>query len=323
MASYPLPPWLQPRGTDPASAFISAFHAGASVAGERARLQMQAQEFSTKLAVQQQQLEQESMRREQQLEITKAYHQAEVGLKQQQLDQAQQRVNLSAKTAAERFAAQREYDGLVQSGTSPDEAALKVGPRLFGSMSGFGAVANAVRERKMPFVPTKMNVGGTEMIQESPKRWAQVPATAQGGNLASSVIGPDGKPVVGIVADPRGHWHNVPRGTSTMGIRNLMNKLLTDNPSVSEYVAGEKDPATLEKGSMQQARYQRVKRQYDELQAELSKGQPSGGNAPAGTNATKRFRWDAATGKILPTDTTSTPSASPQYDLTGSDEEEE
>lgn len=94
-------PWLRPA--DPASHFIQAYHAAGQLAAERARLQHQSQLQAVQMAVRQQEQEQRSLEEQQRMAMEKAYHDQEMGLREQQLAATQERIKQSADIALQRW----------------------------------------------------------------------------------------------------------------------------------------------------------------------------------------------------------------------------
>lgn len=157
-----IPPWIRPPD-DPAQAYISAYHAGAAVAGEQAKLQVQANAQANEIAVAEQRLQEQHMREQQQMEMTKAYHDATIGLRQQQLATAQEKIQQAGQLAATRSLALQAYQSDLASGLKPAEAALRH-PELFPSMAGFGATARVLQEQQEPFHVTTETVDGQKIF---------------------------------------------------------------------------------------------------------------------------------------------------------------
>ena len=204
MASYPIPPWLQPRGEDPASAYLNGYRASASVAEANARMQQQANEANTHLAVQKQQMDMEYARQQQQLAMTQAMHDAQLGIKRDQLAQAgaiaQQKMqqgamalSMKASQMASRLDAQKRYEDMVASGVPADEAMLQLGDRLWNSAGGMAALAKGVHDRKAPpFMPSIKSFpttsGGTvDALNVRPNAWVTVPRGTSGPGEAQPI----------------------------------------------------------------------------------------------------------------------------------------
>ena len=138
MANYPIAPWLHPQDT--VAPYVQGLHLGAQLQQERQRLSQQANEASVRAQLQQQQLEQESMQAQQRLEVQKAQHQQELALKQQELAQHQQTIQMATEQAAKKYAAMQAYQQEVASGGDPLKAILKYGPAM-GQQSSAEAAA--------------------------------------------------------------------------------------------------------------------------------------------------------------------------------------
>lgn len=126
--NYALPPWLASRpAPNPAEAFISNLGHGIAIGQQSARAAqeyaMQAQRLAAAereqqrreaqdqamLEFKQQQLQEQSLIDQQKLEVEKAYREQQGMLKMDALKQQQAKVDLAARMAAAKLAAQREY----------------------------------------------------------------------------------------------------------------------------------------------------------------------------------------------------------------------
>lgn len=125
--AYPIPSYLE-HPADLAGNMLAGFQAGASVAKAQAQLDQEAQQAGIQMAERQRQMEMQQRHQQQQLEMTRAYHDATVGLRKAQLDQAQQKIQLATVTAARRFQAQQSVQQRTQelvSGGMPIEQATR------------------------------------------------------------------------------------------------------------------------------------------------------------------------------------------------------
>lgn len=142
---YDIPPWLRPA--DAVGPYVQGLHLGAQLTQERQRLAAQASEAATRAALQQQQIEQESMLAQQRMEVARAQQQQEIGLKQQELAQRQQTIQMATEQAARKFAAMQAYQQeIAQPGADPLKAILKYGPAMGQQGS---AEAAAIRAQQM------------------------------------------------------------------------------------------------------------------------------------------------------------------------------
>lgn len=145
MANYPIAPWLHPQDT--VGPYVQGLHLGAQLQQERARLSQQANEAAVRAQLQQQQIEQESMQAQQRLEIQRAQQQQEVALKQQELAQNQQKIQMATEQAARKYAALQAYQQeIAQPGADPLKAILKYGPAMGQQASPEAA---AIRAQQM------------------------------------------------------------------------------------------------------------------------------------------------------------------------------
>lgn len=138
MADYPLPPWLTPR-TDPAQAFVTSMHLGAQIAQQQNQLQAEQERAQMETQARQQALQQQTLRAQQQIEMQRAYHDAVVGLRQDQLDQVSQANQLKAQVAARKFAAQQQFRQRVAAGEPASKVMMELGPEMGASAGDFGA----------------------------------------------------------------------------------------------------------------------------------------------------------------------------------------
>lgn len=128
MATYPIAPWLHPQDT--VGPYVQGLHLGAQLQQERQRLSQQAAESAVRAQMQQEQMERESMIAQQRIEVSKAQQQQEVALKQQELAQHQQTIQLATEAAARKFQAMQAYQAEVSGGGDPLKAILKYGPAM-------------------------------------------------------------------------------------------------------------------------------------------------------------------------------------------------
>lgn len=149
--NYAIPPWLQPK-SNPGEEYITAYRAGSAIAAEKAQLAQRAEEAGMQAQIRQQQLAQESRENAQRIEVESAYRSQQIGLRKQALDQAQQKIEAQAASAARRFAAQEAIKADIAAGV-PHAAAFLKHPEAYSSMSGVAGLAAMEQERAQPFVP--------------------------------------------------------------------------------------------------------------------------------------------------------------------------
>jgi hypothetical protein len=150
MPEYPIPPWLRPP-PDPGEEYVQAFHAGATIAGEQARLNAQAIQS-------QQQHEMEKQR----MEIARQTQNLQLGLQKQELDLQSQQVQIKTQEAARQFQAQQTFKQLIDSGVDPAKALLQVGPGLGISMTGAAQLYKQTLPQEPPQAMT--TPGGREYL---------------------------------------------------------------------------------------------------------------------------------------------------------------
>lgn len=129
MANYPIAPWLHPQDT--VGPYVQGLHLGAQLQQERQRLSQQASQAAVKAQMDQEQMERETMIAQQRIEVSKAQQQQEVALKQQELAQHQQTIQLATEAAARKFQAMQSYQQeLAQPGADPLKLIMKYGPAM-------------------------------------------------------------------------------------------------------------------------------------------------------------------------------------------------
>lgn len=165
MATYPIAPWLHPQDT--VGPYVQGLHLGAQLQQERQRLSQQAAEAAVRAQMQQEQMERESMIAQQRIEVSKAQQQQEVALKQQELAQHQQTIQMATEQAARKFQAMQAYQSEVAGGGDPLKAILKYGPAMGQQASAEAAAirASQLAARQgpggLPNVPV-MKLGSTQ-----------------------------------------------------------------------------------------------------------------------------------------------------------------
>lgn len=130
-------PWL--KAPDIAGEYLRGLSIGSQVAESRARLQQQATHEAMQAQIQQQQLQQRSLEDAQRIQVSKAYHDAELGLKEQQLQQVQQLNAQKTKQAAMKLQAQSRFNQVYKETGDVQKA-------LFAS--GMGTPQNVLAARK-------------------------------------------------------------------------------------------------------------------------------------------------------------------------------
>lgn len=256
--SYPIP---NIKPADPAAHWLQGVSAGVAIAQARNSAELQAQ----RLQAEERQQETENLRRQQQMEISAQQSAAELGLRKAELDQANKKIDLAAQTVANKFAAQQQYQDMVNSGLSPEEAAMKIGPALMTG-SEMGAIFRNQRYAQKPeFFNTpggnEVGVYGGRLTQLR----AQKPSNLEGGAIQSvPVRAPDGSIISGMVG--------MPTGTGDWNVRSLPDmqakraaqaektiKRLEESPFGPDLLSGAKEP----KNPKYAEAYKSAKAQYD------------------------------------------------------------
>lgn len=259
---------------------------------EKQRAQQDQQQIQMEAQIKSQQLHQKALQDQQELQVQKAYHDQQIGLRQKQLDQAQQIVTQKTQAAARQFAAQQRFQQMVTAGEDPDKAALTIGPELFGdSMAGFAGVAKEVYQRGHPFVPSTKTVDGVKLVQESPNRWARVPtpSSVSGQPLQlSPILDPSGRPVPGAGAYTSGTGGSRPFVFPRVKVEDPAANFLKDpqNAPYVPYLTGEKP---IPKEKLLKAKVEAVKKRYEALKSAKSDGADSGRQRYTYNPTTKKF----------------------------------
>lgn len=143
--AYEIPSWIRPPG-NLAQDWLSGMQAGAGIARQRAELQQQAQIANLHADVQAQQMQMQAERQRQMLQMQKAYHDQITQIRQDQLAQQQQKIDLANQTAARKMMATMEYQKRVSGGEDPSAVMLELGPVMGASGGDMAAAMRAQRE---------------------------------------------------------------------------------------------------------------------------------------------------------------------------------
>lgn len=105
-------PWLHPA--DEAANYLKGIAIGQQAAEAQARLQEQQNRVAMEAQIHQQTLQQKSLEDAQRIQVTKADHDAEIGLQQQRLQEVQQVNAQKARDAAIKLSAQARFNKVYQ-----------------------------------------------------------------------------------------------------------------------------------------------------------------------------------------------------------------
>jgi hypothetical protein len=119
----PATPWLQPA--DPASEYLKGLQIGASIAHENARLSQESARMTMEAQARQETARRESLMEQQRIDVTKAYQEAQAGLKKQQLQQAAQVNAQKTHAAAMLMAEEHAFAGDIAGGLPVEQAWLR------------------------------------------------------------------------------------------------------------------------------------------------------------------------------------------------------
>lgn len=119
-----IPPWL--RSPDIASDFLRGVAEGGQLAAEKARLNQEAVRTQMEASARAQVQQQENLREQTRLMTEKAYHDAEIGLAKQQLDEAAMVNRAKLESTARKAMASQRLSTLLSQGVPIDQALLQV-----------------------------------------------------------------------------------------------------------------------------------------------------------------------------------------------------
>ena len=177
MPSGTIPSWLQPA--DPARNFLQAYQAGAQIQQANRRLQQSQQEMDQQYAAQQQKqdldqkklaAEQEreknqALQEQQQLEVTKSYHDQQIGMQQDRLKQAKAASDARIQQAAQRYGQQMQ----IQQRAAGIHAAVDAGTMT--QEEGDNQIARLAVETSMgtPQAPAALRAAQSAEPAQAPK----------------------------------------------------------------------------------------------------------------------------------------------------------
>jgi hypothetical protein len=148
--NYSLPSWLEGDPTASAKNWLSGVQIGAAIGEAKNKLKAQQQQFAVEAQQKQDQVTASALKEAQELQVSKAYNDQQVSLKQQQLKIADEKVGAEIQKAARQFQAQQAYqkdfESGVQSGLSEDEAAKSA---MFKNLSMFGSTGGGAMARSL------------------------------------------------------------------------------------------------------------------------------------------------------------------------------
>lgn len=234
--AYPIPPWLNVTP----EAFGEAAYKGATIRMERARLAQQAQESmqragiaAAELSARAQAQQQANLREQQEMEISRAMHEAQIGLKTRELDQAEQEIGLesmktqmSVEAATRKSAAQQEAAARIRAGEEPSKVWAELGPAIGLTGAGLAAaVKKPFQFRGAEPVPGRPDL---DAIQTSTDQWRVLPKKPEVPESIKGVpvMDEEGNPIRGVFGTPNANGgitvHNIPQPTTGAAIDKLV-----------------------------------------------------------------------------------------------------
>lgn len=223
MANYPIPPWLHGNNPTELAALAQAGQKASIQFGmERQRMQQQQQMAEMELVAKQAAQEQAQMRQAQELQVEKAYKDASLGLRQQELAQQEQRINSQVKVASQKAMAQAEASRRIAAGEDPSKVWMEMGPMLGAPASSMAALAGGQTPMNYPGAQTIEGLPEDlfKGVQTGPRTRAivRLPQKFEGSSVSSvPVTDENGEPIEGVFGVPNATGgvsiHNVPKKT--------------------------------------------------------------------------------------------------------------
>lgn len=275
---YSLPQWLN-RPTDTTTPLMHGMALGAQIQQERARLQQQAQIAQMEAQARSQEAQQRAVREQQEIAMQQARLDAERGLREQELAQHQQHLQLAVDQAQRQVSAHMRYKQMVDSGVDPAKALLDVGPDLGISMTGAAQLYKETQPRPPVAPPGVEEYGGKKFVRFTQPNGTihmqqihQTPDEQVGDVTSRRVLDTEGNPLKDMIAVPAANG-----GTHVMRLiskrtqlaQTRLNQLLRD-PIIGSYLIADREPERLntDKKGQYEARlsqYKKVKDEYDKL----------------------------------------------------------
>lgn len=147
----------------------------AQVAQEaRARLEENARQFDTEAELQKRRIEQSARLEMHRAEISKAYHDAQLGIARDRLDETRKINEEKAISAARQALAKNRLDEMIRGGQDPVRSALS----LSGDLAMPGASIASLAKAAQPQIPPTLNTqtkDGETYYQSGSRGWVHVP----------------------------------------------------------------------------------------------------------------------------------------------------
>lgn len=143
---------------------------------EQQKINQQAQSAAMEASIQQQRLQEASLRAEQEMKIKSQYDQQMLGLKSQELQGQQAAIQLRAQEAAQKFAAQQEYEAGLRAGGDKNELFMRLGPRMGMHGSEFNDLLGASEPQGASVPPevyslAKQGLPGRAAVKIGKNQW--------------------------------------------------------------------------------------------------------------------------------------------------------
>lgn len=146
-------PWVG-KPADPAAEYAKGLQIGSQIWEAEQRLQAQQQQHAQDMALRQQQIDQNARIESQRIEITKAYHDAQIGVQKQRLEDYRKINDFKIQQTALQFAARQRMSQRIAAKEDPFRVMLEE-----GAAAGIGgpAMASAARAQQasLPLAPVQ------------------------------------------------------------------------------------------------------------------------------------------------------------------------
>lgn len=169
MAGIPMPPWLGPAA---AQGWGDLAARGAQLQLERARIQQSGINANIEANARREAQQAESNRQQQQIQYSKAYHDAELGLRQQAIDNQEQKLQQQVKSVATKSAAMMRISSRIAAGEDPSLVYMQEGPAA--GMTADALMRAGEAGKNAAFVPSTVTKDGVTFAKVSPGRFTVV-----------------------------------------------------------------------------------------------------------------------------------------------------
>lgn len=154
-----IPPWLT-RDYNPVETYMRSFAAGAQIGEAQSRLAEEQRQANMHAMAQRESLQANILRAQVELDTQKAYHDQQLALRQQELQQEKERAQMTAEKAANDLAERQAYHNILAEARQR-EVAVK-------ENAAMGGEASVVEHPEVPGIKFLRNPSGAESVIERP-----------------------------------------------------------------------------------------------------------------------------------------------------------